>query len=286
VCDCLRVLRKTKKKPGDYRCISLIAPSRFPFRAPSPTPSCKIKINPLLHSPSTYNHEQHTCLSLLLHHSHFKSNAELFQMILSGLQATARAAMATITLVAVQLGHPLGESGAKVGYVPSSDINQIPRLRSCEPNTNCVSSGYLEPPNRYMSPLRTLSDKETAYRRAVRDLSTLNEKVEAISKDSYLHIEVPGTAPGSFDDVELLFTDKGIVNLRCEARVTLPPPPFCLKKNCINGNMDQRTRVEEISRVLGLPSADSERMKETAKWTPIFFNSDRVPDMLEYDDYQ
>jgi hypothetical protein len=27
-------------------------------------------------------------------------------------------------------------------------------------------------------------------------------------------------------------------------------------------------------------------MKETAKWTPIFFNSDRVPDMLEYDDYQ
>lgn len=186
-------------------------------------------------------------------------------VILPGLQVPARAALATITLVAIQLGHPL-ESGAEVGYVPSSDIDQIiPRLRSCEPNTNCVSSGYLEPPNRYMSPLKTLSDKETAYRRAVRDLSTLNNKVEAISKDSYLHIEVPGTAPGSIDDVELLFADEGVVNLRCEARVTLPPPPFCIKKNCINGNMDQRKRVEEISRVLGLPAADAERMKETAK---------------------
>lgn len=198
----------------------------------------------------------------------------------------ARAALATATLVAVQLSQPL-ESVAEVGYVPSSDIEQItPRLKSCEPNTNCVSSGYLEPPNRYMSPLNTLSDKETAYRRAVRDLSTLNNKVEGIAKDSYLHIEVPGTAPGSIDDVELLFGDEGVVNVRCEARVTLPPPPFCIKKNCINGNMDQRTRVEEISRVLGLPAADSERMKQTAKWTPIFFNSDRVPDMLEYDDYQ
>ncbi|KAK1742584.1 hypothetical protein QTG54_007149 [Skeletonema marinoi] len=197
----------------------------------------------------------------------------------------ARAALATITLAAVQLGYPL-ESVAEVGYVPSSNIEQIPRLRSCEPNTNCVSSGYLEPPNRYMSPLKTLSDKETAYSRAVRDLSTRNNKVEGIAKDSYLHIEVPGTTPGSIDDVELIFADEGIVNVRCEARVTLPPPPFCIKKNCINGNMDQRTRVEVISRVLGLPAADSERMKDTAKWTPIFFNSDRVPDMLEYDDYQ
>lgn len=205
-------------------------------------------------------------------------------MLVAGV--AARAALATVTLVAVQLGHPLA-SVAQVGYIPSSDIEQTPRLRSCEPNTNCVSSGYLEPPNRYMSPLKTLSDKETAYRRAVRDLSALNSnKVEGIAKDSYIHIEVPGTAPGSIDDIELLFADEGVVNVRCEARVTLPPPPFCVKKNCINGNMDQRTRVEEISRVLGLPAADSDRMKATAKWTPIFFNSDRVPDMLEYDDFQ
>ena len=38
----------------------------------------------------------------------------------------ARAALATITLAAVQLGYPL-ESVAEVGYVPSSNIEQIPR---------------------------------------------------------------------------------------------------------------------------------------------------------------
>ena len=111
--------------------------------------------------------------------------------------------------------------------------------------------------------------------------------VEIRPRETYIHMTVPGTSVGSLDDVEILFAgennknneeeDEGIlVHLRCQARVTLPPPPFCLKKNCINGNMDQRTRVDAIARILGLPSADQEAM-QSAKWTPIFFNSDRVP---------
>lgn len=200
------------------------------------------------------------------------------------LQSAARTAAATVTFAAIQLCHP-SVSLASVGYMPATTTDP-PRLKQCESNTNCVSSGYLEPPNRYMSPLKTLSDRDTAFRRAVRDLSALHDKVETISKDYYLHVEVPGTAPGSVDDIEILFGDEGgIVNVRCEARVTLPPPPFCVKRNCINGNMDQRSRVERIARVLGLPAADAKMMEQTAKWTPIFFNSDRVPDWLEYDDY-
>jgi uncharacterized protein (DUF1499 family) len=214
-------------------------------------------------------------------------------IIPTGIQTAARAAVATVAFATVQLSNPLA-SVAEVGYIPSSSSSQIepPRLKACNANTNCISSGYIEPPNRYMSPLKTLSDKETAYRRAVRDLSNSNNnnyyynKIETISKDFYIHIEVPGTAPGpkSIDDIELLFTNDNIVNLRCEARVTLPPPPFCVQKNCINGNMDQRRRVEDIARILGLPSADYERMAQTAKWSPIFFNSDRVPG-FDDDDY-
>ena len=216
-------------------------------------------------------------------------------IIPAGIHAAARAAVATIAFATVQLSHPIA-SVAEVGYMPSSSSSQTidptpPRLKACNANTNCISSGYLEPPNRYMSPLKTLSDRETAYRRAVRDLSNSNSnnyynKIETISKDFYIHIEVPGTAPGpnSIDDIELLFTNDNIVNLRCEARITLPPPPFCVQKNCINGNMDQRRRVEDIARILGLPSTDYERMVQTAKWSPIFFNSDRVPG-FDDDDY-
>ena len=198
-----------------------------------------------------------------------------------------RTALATATFASMQFS--FAPDALALGYTPSTTTNagDAPRLRRCEPNTNCVSSGYLEPPNRYMSPLQTLSDRDTAYRRTIRDLSSaLDGKVETVAKDYYVHVEVPGTAPGSTDDVEILFGEEGgIVNVRCEARVTLPPPPFCVKKNCINGNMDQRERVEKIARILGLPAADSGRMKDTAKWTPIFFNSDRVPTDLEYDDY-
>eukprot|EP00978_Attheya_sp_CCMP212_P048365 scaffold510312_cov55-Attheya_sp.AAC.2 len=146
----------------------------------------------------------------------------------------------------------------------------------------------MEPPNRYMSPLLIVNDRDVLFQRAVRDLNrnenSYSQKVtEFVPKDFYIHLTVPGTAPNSLDDIELLYTDGGIVNVRCEARVTLPPPPFCIKKNCINGNMDQRRRVEQVAQILGLPPADQKQM-EGAKWTPIFFNSDRVPDMLDYDD--
>ena len=218
-------------------------------------------------------------------HRHFGNNGE---MIPDCLLSPARTALATATFAAtafIQFSTP--PDALALGYTPSMANGDPPRLARCDPNTNCVSSGYLEPPNRYMSPLQTLSDRDTAYRRAVRDLSAgFDGKVETTAKDYYVHVEVPGTAPGSTDDIEILFGEEsGIVNIRCEARITLPPPPFCVKKDCINGNMDQRERVQKVARILGLPAADAGRMKETAKWTPIFFNSDRVPTDLDYDDY-
>lgn len=150
------------------------------------------------------------------------------------------------------------------------------RLKPCPYDSNCVSSNYLEPPNRYVSPLRTVRDQNSAFTGAVRDLKD-EEIVDVLPKNRYIHFTVPGTAPGSLDDIEVMFGEEGIVNLRCQARVTLPPPPFCIKKNCINGNMDQRQRLEKVAQTLGLPPADQERMQQSAKWSPIFFNSDIVP---------
>ena len=169
-------------------------------------------------------------------------------------------------------------------------------LKACKPETNCVSSNYKEPPNRYMSPLKLVNDRDEAFRRAVNDLkrnalstsqpsssSSSVSIVEIVPKDYYIHLTVPGSTPASLDDVELLYGET-IVNVRCEARVTLPPTPWCVKKNCINGNQFQRERVEGIATsILGLPASDQPQM-EKAKWSPIFFNADRVPDTMDYDD--
>jgi uncharacterized protein (DUF1499 family) len=160
------------------------------------------------------------------------------------------------------------------------------RLQPCPYERNCVSSNYLEPPNRYVSPLKLVNDRDKAFQRAVRDLNSIADGVniaEVKPDKYYIHLTVPGTAPSSLDDIELLFAEEGIVNIRCDARVTLPIPPFCLKKNCINGNMDQRSRVESLALQLGLPPSDQQQMQK-AKWTPIFFNADRVPDFDDNDD--
>ena len=171
----------------------------------------------------------------------------------------------------------------------STSEDQPKILRQCAADTNCVSSNFKEPPNRYLSPLKIVKDQDKAFQQAVRDLNEYSKEgnelniAEIDPKNYYIRLTIPGTAPNSIDDLELWFTDAGIVNLRAQARVALPPPPFCIQKGCINGNMDQRTRVERISRILGLPSSDRENMEQQAKWTPIFFNSDRVPGFDEYE---
>lgn len=193
------------------------------------------------------------------------------------------------------------------GIDASFNSNSIARLKACPAESNCVSSNYGEPPNRYFSPLSTFRDSETAFARAVQDLraaeasssSTKIKVVEVLPRQRYLHLTVPGTAAGSLDDIEIVFAGNdsdgskdnasgnanNIVHLKCVARVTLPPPPFCLQKNCINGNMDQRRRLDGVSQILGLPSADQYPMQQSAKWSPIFFNADKVPgfdDEIEY----
>ena len=139
------------------------------------------------------------------------------------------------------------------------------RLEICNSQSNCVSSNYREPPNRYVSPFRILNEPDVAFQRAVRDLKNNNGGdsatiVEIAPKENYIHLTVPGTSPSSLDDIELIFSPE-VVNVKCETRVTLPPPPFCIKKNCINGNMDQRSRVERLGRLLGLPPNDVEEMR-------------------------
>jgi len=186
---------------------------------------------------------------------------------------------------------------ASTGFDPTTH-----RLRACVRGANCVSSNYAEPPNSYIAPFSLTNDRSVDFRRIVDDLSlsvSVGSTVErsdntgkslprqlsayrvaqVVPADFYIHLTTPGTAPGSIDDVEMVFPDGGdIVNVRCDAQVVLPPPPFCVRKNCINANMDQRRRVEELGLALGLSPVDQLQMREEARWTPIFFNSDRVPD--------
>lgn len=188
-------------------------------------------------------------------------------------------------------------SFADIGW---DDTTQV--LRQCKAKSNCVSSSYKEPPNRYVSPLRTLKDQDIAFESAIKNLqqrsslsskskSSLSVGMTTVVKDIvpnqyYIHLVVPGTVPGSLDDIELQFTQSNTVNIRCDAQVTVPYAPFCIKKNCINGAQDQRDRLQHLAiDVLGIPFADEKQMKSSdTKWTPIFFNADRVPDMILYDD--
>ena len=161
---------------------------------------------------------------------------------------------------------------------------------------------YSEPPNRYISSYKTVNEPEIAFQRAVKDLQRTVDRnngsgssssstadrisiVEIVPSLYYIHLTVPGSAgPSSLDDIDLVFSrTNNVVDVKCEARTTIPPPPFCLQRNCINGNMDQRRRVERlIGQVLGLPPSDTDEMK-FARWTPIFFNEDRVPGFYDED---
>lgn len=213
----------------------------------------------------------------------------LLPLYLVRLAASAFAAVQLVIFSPPPLAYP---AHAQIGYDESRGI-----LRPCPADKNCVSSSFSEPPNRYMSRLAVGQDSDDAFLRAVRDLSSWSSSVgngnggfsfslaRADPIGRYIHLTTPGTSPGSLDDVELLFApDSSTVGVRCEAQVTLPPPPFCLERNCINGNLDQRRRVEAVARVLGLPPSDQVQMQRGARWTPIFFNADRVPGFNDDDD--
>jgi uncharacterized protein (DUF1499 family) len=167
--------------------------------------------------------------------------------------------------------------GTQLSYERFTINDGIARLGACKANSNCVSSNYREPPNRYVSTFKIVNEPGVAFQRAARDLKQEGNGIsvlEIVPSAYYIHVTVPGTAPASLDDIELVFSND-IVSVKCEARVTLPPPPFCIRKNCITGNMVQRSRIERLGNVLGLPSSDRDEM-QGAKWTPIF-SSDRVP---------
>ena len=218
-------------------------------------------------------------------------------MLLNILGSLRTLASASVTICVLTFSDPHVSHASGPGYYLESydttksspsdkQSSRNASLKACSTTSNCVSSNYLEPPNRYVSPLKIVNVREVAFKRAMRDIKASGRSdisvADAVPEDFYIHLTVPGTAPYSLDDIEILFTPSGdIVNVRCEARVTLPTPPFCIQKNCINGSMDQRRRVADISYILGLPPSDQEQM-QGAKWTPIFFNSDKVPGF--YDD--
>ena len=75
---------------------------------------------------------------------------------------------------------------------PATSISSAPRtLAICNPRSNCVSSNYREPPNRYISPFRIVNEPDVAFQRAVRDLKSNSAGsditlVEIVPKDYYI----------------------------------------------------------------------------------------------------
>ena len=157
-------------------------------------------------------------------------------------------------------------------------------------NKNCVSS-YLEWSRQRSKVFFQWALQDLLQYKQAKVIKSIVPK-DGVQKYYYIHITVPGTAPNSLDDNWIVlwrwkFQQQWHYHHHCQpdmpTRITLPPPPFCVQCNCINGNIDQRDQLIHVATVLGLPAANQSHIMEQAKWTTIFFNSDKVPGFSEND---
>ena len=200
-------------------------------------------------------------------------------------------ALATTLATTPMLGVP------PVGPTTVLGLTSKGRLFACPVASDCVSSAAREAPNRAVAPLAyppSLS-RDAAYRAALDALGTRPDTAvrRADAAERYIWAEVGlGNDATTVDDLELLVLPGGgrrsgddeaavggggVVAVREVARVKGPTPPFCVKPGCINANGRQRERVRALGAALGWSSSDATEMEDDARWTPIFFNDDRVP---------
>lgn len=120
-----------------------------------------------------------------------------------------------------------------------------------------------------MAPLRfDTNDRELAFKRAKAYLASEYELLEADSP-AYLHAVTTDA-----EDLELHFLDADpVVTFRLVARNPTPMPAFCASRGCINGNQQQRTKIQTLRDGLGWRSDDSKFDGEKFEgWVPIFLH--------------
>eukprot|EP00670_Eutreptiella_braarudii_P009367 CAMPEP_0174310854 /NCGR_PEP_ID=MMETSP0810-20121108/3327_1 /TAXON_ID=73025 ORGANISM="Eutreptiella gymnastica-like, Strain CCMP1594" /NCGR_SAMPLE_ID=MMETSP0810 /ASSEMBLY_ACC=CAM_ASM_000659 /LENGTH=392 /DNA_ID=CAMNT_0015418905 /DNA_START=30 /DNA_END=1208 /DNA_ORIENTATION=- len=170
-----------------------------------------------------------------------------------------------------------------------SPDQSVPRLSMCPSGgAGCVSSNALEPPNASVAPLlwpRLLSRME-AFQAALQAVES-EQSLQLVRADPQVgYLRFQAMEGGEMQIAEVAFGDEETrtVMLRCEREsmerplALKAPPPFCVTPGCINGASRQRTVLKAFQEAVGWRSADEFAFSSEARWTPLFFNEDRVPD--------
>ena len=182
-----------------------------------------------------------------------------------------RAAISSTLLALAAPWRPASAATAPATLGPTAQGS----LRQCTlPPTEqgCVSSSPASAPNRFLAPLRYDEiSREQAYRRVRAYLSSSASPWAldaANDSPEYLH------AGSDEEDLELRFLpDDNAVTFRLLAKRPTPMPAFCASRGCINGNADQRKRLEMLRDEVGFRSDEARFDGEKYDgWVPIFLH--------------
>ncbi|KAG2426746.1 hypothetical protein HXX76_012803 [Chlamydomonas incerta] len=147
------------------------------------------------------------------------------------------------------------------------------RLLPCTPKASCVSTANFLSPSQYLAPWSFDPKTPAAAKRQLLDELVGVRGGQVVREDEgrgYVAVAVPyqlGAGKSDVDLMEFKFTDVAVA-FRSEARLNIPPPPFCFTPGCISGPPN-RARMEALRDTLGWNSQETD---EDKKWVQILLH--------------
>lgn len=142
------------------------------------------------------------------------------------------------------------------------------KLRGCSGTNPCVSTSAFQSPSRFLPPWTYIGDQKEEYFNLRASLIRMGAQVVAEDGERYIYATLEYDGPEDTDDLEFLFTRGKIVCFRSVSRKSVPDPPFCWWKGCINGPRN-RGRLEAIRDDLGWTPLETDEEKE---WVPLLLH--------------
>jgi uncharacterized protein (DUF1499 family) len=104
------------------------------------------------------------------------------------------------------------------GQRPENAGVQNGRLRDCPSSPNCVNSQAAD--DRHgLPPLRYQDEKEAAFKRLKKIITSIKGNTIVAETGDYLHIECKSKIMGFVDDLEFFFPDEAVIHVRSASRL-------------------------------------------------------------------
>lgn len=92
------------------------------------------------------------------------------------------------------------------------------RLADCPNKPNCVGSQAVDE-NHSIAPFRYQGEKEAAFQRLKKIITSFERTTIVTESDNYLHIECKSAIIGFVDDMEFYFPQEKLIHLRSASRI-------------------------------------------------------------------